>query len=149
MPARRRAPTSATRRRRSSPTRRVEAPPDLAVGLSRRARVPPRGLPGSRVAYLEWIAQVKKHVPALAGTRRQNVAAFPRVRVSGKSVGRGLPPSLPRPTDVSAPPPATPPPLDPAVRAPTRRAGRSPRRRQPDVEQAACLHCKRSLPRRR
>src|SRR5437868_5701807 len=42
---------------------------------------------GSRVAYLEWIGEVK------------------RAKRLGKRVGRGPPPSCPRPTDVSATPP--------------------------------------------
>src|SRR5438270_6036806 len=57
---------------------------------------------GSRVAYLEWIGEVK------------------RAKRLGKRVGRGPPPSCPRPTDVSATPPRRRP-LRPRPRAPTRK----------------------------
>src|SRR5207253_2146928 len=60
---------------------------------------PPRRLQrGSRVAYLEWIGEVKQ------------------AKRLGKRVGRGPPPSRPRPTDVSATPPATPTPSTPSSR---------------------------------
>src|ERR1700716_2635261 len=62
---------------------------------------PPRRLQdGSRVAYLEWIGEVK-----------------PAKRL-GKKVGRGVPPGFPRPTHASAPPPRSPSPAPP-----TRQAG--------------------------
>src|SRR2546423_11508380 len=80
---------------------------------------------GSRVAYLEWIGEVKQ------------------AKRLGKRVGRGPPPSRPRPTDVSATPPATPTPSTPSSR-PHANAGLSPCRRHTDVEQAACLHTSRT-----
>src|SRR2546423_8034740 len=79
---------------------------------------------GSRVAYLEWIGEVK------------------RARRLGKRVGRGPPPSCPRPADVSATPPRRRP-LRPRL-APPRERGLSPCRRHPDMEQAACLHTSRT-----
>src|SRR5947208_6976833 len=57
-------------------------------------------------------------------------------------VGRGPPPSCPRPTDVSATPPRRRP-LRPRL-APPRERGLSPCRRHPDMEQAACLHTSRT-----
>src|SRR3981081_4117183 len=67
--------------------------------MTRRDPGPPRRLQdGSRVAYLEWIGEVK-----------------PAKRL-GKKVGRGLPPGFPRPPDAD-------PPEEPVSRAPTRQAG--------------------------
>src|SRR5439155_26268547 len=57
---------------------------------------------GSRVAYLEWIGEVK------------------RAKRLGKREARAPPPSCPRPTDVSATPPRRRP-LRPRPRAPTRK----------------------------
>src|SRR5467141_2833 len=74
--------------------------------MTRRDPGPPRRLQdGSRVAYLEWIGEVK-----------------PAKRL-GKKVGRGLPPASRAPPDASATPPATPTPPRPASHAPTRQAG--------------------------
>src|SRR5437762_1939128 len=73
--------------------------------MTRRDPGPPKRLQdGSRVAYLEWIGEVK-----------------PAKRL-GKKVGRGLPPGLPRPTNASATPPATPTPPRPGLPRPTRQA---------------------------
>src|SRR5712664_2927605 len=93
--------------------------------MTRRDPGPPRRLQdGSRVAYLEWIGEVK-----------------PAKRL-GKKVGRGLPPGLPRPTNASATPPATPTPPRPPPPPPYPPGEWSRGRRQ--LEQAACPHTRRA-----
>src|ERR1700704_2325010 len=88
--------------------------------MTRRDPGPPRRLQdGARVAYLEWIGEVK-----------------PAKRL-GKKVGRGLPPGFPRPTDASATPPRRRPPRGARLPRPHATGGWSPGCRQ--LEQAACL----------